>query len=276
MQIRELEEFLGTELVERRHGAVSLTEAGAEVVSRARSILSATRDLVDFARHRAKVLTGTLRLGVIPTLAPYLLPRLLPLLRAGYPELRLELRETQTKVLLAELDAGELDTAMLAVPLSEPELETLPLFEDHFLLALPADDPLPETARANSRDVAARTLLLLEEGHCLRDQALSFCASPRSESAASLGATSLATLIEMVASGHGVTLIPEIATDVEIRDRRLKLLRFAEPQPRRTIGIAWRRTSARKSDFVTLGRAAIEALAPLAGRARTKRAASRS
>jgi LysR family transcriptional regulator, hydrogen peroxide-inducible genes activator len=275
MQIRELEEFLGTELVERRQGAVTLTEVGAEVVSRARSILSATRDLVDFARHRGKVLTGTLRLGVIPTLAPYLLPRLLPVLRHDYPELRLELRETQTKALLAELADGALDAALLALPLGEPEFQTLPLFEDHFLLALPADDPLPETARATSRDVAARTLLLLEEGHCLRDQALSFCASPRSESAAGLGATSLATLIEMAASGHGVTLIPEIATDVEIRDQRLKLLRFAEPQPRRTIGIAWRRTSARKGDFTALGQAAIEALAPPATRSRNRKAAAR-
>jgi LysR family hydrogen peroxide-inducible transcriptional activator len=270
MQIRELEEFLGAELVERRQGAVTPTEIGAEVASRARSILSATRDLVDFARHSGSVLGGTLRLGVIPTLAPYLLPRLLPQLRHGYPELRVELRETQTKPLLAELGNGALDAVMLALPLDEPEFETVPLFEDRFLLAVPADDLLPETCRATPRDVAARTLLLLEEGHCLRDQALSFCAAPRSEAAAGLGATSLATLIQMVASGHGVTLIPEIATDVEIRDQRLKLLRFAEPQPSRTIGIAWRRTSARKAGFTALGRTAIEALDPAAARPRIK------
>jgi LysR family hydrogen peroxide-inducible transcriptional activator len=148
----------------------------------------------------------------------------------------------------------------------EAELETMPLFEDRFLLAVPAEDPLPETSRASARDVAARTLLLLEEGHCLRDQALSFCAAPRSEAAAGLGATSLATLIQMVASGHGVTLIPEIATDVEIRDQRLKLLRFAEPQPSRTIGLAWRRTSARKADFIALGQMAVEALGPAVAR----------
>jgi LysR family hydrogen peroxide-inducible transcriptional activator len=258
MQIRELEEFLGVELVERRQGAVALTGAGAEVVSRARAILSATQDLVDLARHSGAVLSGTLRLGVIPTLAPYLLPRLLPQLRRGYPELRLDLRETQTKPLLAELADGALDAVMLALPLDEAEFETIPLFADRFLLAVPADDPLPETSRASARDVAARTLLLLEEGHCLRDQALSFCAAPRSEAAAGLGATSLATLIQMVASGHGVTLIPEIATDVEIRDQRLKLLRFADPQPSRTIGLAWRRTSARKADFVALGQIARE------------------
>jgi len=149
---------------------------------------------------------------------------------------------------------------MLALPVDEAEIESIPLFADCFLLALPADDPLPETARATPRDVAARTLLLLQEGHCLRDQALTFCAAPRSEGSAGLGATSLATLIQMVASGHGVTLVPAIATDVEIRDQRLKLLRFAEPQPSRTIGLAWRRTSPRKADFVALGQIAVETL----------------
>src|SRR6266699_3671125 len=214
MQIRELEQDLGVALVERRQGVITLTEAGAEVASRAGSILSATRDL----------------------------------------------RETQTKSLLSELASGALDAVMLALPVDEAEIESMPLFADRFLLALPADDPLPETARATPRDVAARTLLLLEEGHCLRDQALSFCAAPRSEGPAGLGATSLATLIQMVASGHGVTLVPAIATDVEIRDQRLKLLRFAEPQPSRTIGLAWRRTSPRKADFVALGQIAVEAL----------------
>ena len=260
MQIRELEQDLGVALVERRQGVITLTEAGAEVASRAGSILSATRDLIDFARHGGSVLTGKLRLGVIPTLAPYVLPRLLPQLGRKYPELRLDLRETQTKSLLSEFASGALDAVMLALPVDEAEIESMPLFADRFLLALPADDPLPETARATPRDVAARTLLLLEEGHCLRDQALSFCAAPRSEGPAGLGATSLATLIQMVASGHGVTLVPAIATDVEIRDQRLKLLRFAEPQPSRTIGLAWRRTSPRKADFVALGQIAVEAL----------------
>jgi LysR family hydrogen peroxide-inducible transcriptional activator len=260
MQIRELEAFLGVELVERRQGAITLTEAGTALASRAGGILSATRDLVDFARHSGSLLSGTLQLGVIPTLAPYVLPRLLPQLRHRYPELRLELRETQTKFLLAELANGALDAVMLALPVDGAELQSIPLFEDRFLLALPADDPLPETSRATPRDVAARTLLLLEEGHCLRDQALTFCAAPRSEASAGLGATSLATLIQMVASGHGVTLVPEIATDAEIRDRRLKLLRFAEPQPSRTIGLAWRRTSPRKADFLALGQIAVEAL----------------
>jgi LysR family hydrogen peroxide-inducible transcriptional activator len=259
MQIRELEENLGVALVERRQGVITLTEAGAEVAARAGSILSATRDLIDSARHGASVLSGKLRLGIIPTLAPYVLPRLLPQLARKYPELRLDLRETQTKSLLSELANGALDAVMLALPVDPAEIEVVPLFEDRFLLALPADDPLPETSRATIRDVSARPLLLLEEGHCLRDQALTFCAAPRDEVSAGLGATSLATLIQMVASGHGVTLLPEIATDVEIRDQRLKLLRFAEPQPSRTIGLAWRRTSPRKADFLVLGRMAAEA-----------------
>src|SRR5258708_26911000 len=135
MQIRELEEFLGVELVERRQGAVTLAEGGAEVVSRARSILSATRDLIDFAQHGGRVLSGNLRLGVIPTLAPYVLPRLLPQLRRRYPELRLDLRETQTKSLLAELASGAVDAGMLAFPVDEAEIESMPLFADRLLAA---------------------------------------------------------------------------------------------------------------------------------------------
>jgi LysR family hydrogen peroxide-inducible transcriptional activator len=260
MQIRELEQWLGVALVERRQGTITLTEIGAEVARRAGSILTAAHDLADFARHSGQLLSGKLQLGVIPTLAPYVLPRLLPELDRRYPELRLELRETQTDVLLGELARGALDAVMLALPIDGPEIESVRLFEDRFLLAVPAEDPLRATVRATTRDVASRTLLLLEEGHCLRDQALAFCASPRGEAPAGLGATSLATIIQMVASGHGVTLIPEVATDVEIRDQRLKLLRFVEPQPSRTIGLAWRRTSPRKRDFVALGEAAVEAL----------------
>lgn len=259
MQVRELEREIGTELVERRPGEIALTETGVEVARRAERILAATRDLVDYARHR-DVLTGHLRLGIIPTLAPYVLPRLLPRLQSRYPLLRMEVRETQTKALLEELAGGDLDTVMLALPADGADVETLPLFEDRFLLAVPASDPRPANRRVAASDVEQQRLILLEEGHCLRDQALAFCRPPRGDLPASLGATSLATVMQMVANGYGVTLLPEIAAGVEVRDSRVRLLRFAEPQPARSVGLAWRRTSPRKRDFAALGEIVTEAL----------------
>jgi LysR family hydrogen peroxide-inducible transcriptional activator len=259
MQISELEKELGAKVVEHQQGASVLTEIGREVARRAADILSATRDLAASARRGARPLTGPLHVGIIPTLAPYVLPPVLPELQRRYPELRLELIESQTRTLLGELRRGALDVLLLALPLDQPDLQTLSLFEDHFLLAVPACDPLPERSRVRSRDVDARRLILLEEGHCLRDQALAFCAR-RNATDTGLGATSLATIMQMVANGYGVTLVPEVAVDAEVRDERIKLLRFAEPQPRRTVGVAWRSTSARNADFAALGQVFVEVL----------------
>jgi LysR family transcriptional regulator, hydrogen peroxide-inducible genes activator len=252
MQIRELEREIDAKLIERRPGEMVLTDTGLDVAQRAEQILAATRDLVDFARHR-ELLDGTLKLGIIPTLAPYVLPRVLPRLQAKHPRLRMEVRETQTKVLLEELIRGELDCAMLALPIEGAELETLNLFDDPFLLAVPAADERPLRGRVGITDVDQRRLILLEEGHCLRDQALAFCANGRRDAPAGLGATSLATVMQMVANGYGVTLVPEVAASVEVRDGRVKLLRFVEPEPARTIGLAWRRTTPRKKDFKAFG-----------------------
>jgi LysR family hydrogen peroxide-inducible transcriptional activator len=260
MQIRELERFLGVELIERRAGEAAPTALGAEIARRAGHILSATTDLVDLAHHGSRVLIGTLRLGVIPTLAPYILPNLLQYLPRGHPELCLELVETKTSALLTELMRGALDVVLVALPIDKPELATMRLFDDRFLLALPADDPWSERSRVSVRDVNQRKLLLLDEGHCLRDQALAFCAEARSNVPTGLSATSLATIIQMVANGYGVTLVPEVAIDVEVRDERMKLLRFVEPQPSRTIGLAWRQTSPRQADFVALGQDILDAL----------------
>ncbi len=257
MQVRELEREIGAELVERRPGDIALTDTGLDVAARAEQILAATRDLVDFARHR-DVLSGSLKLGIIPTLAPYVLPRLLPRLQAKYPNLRLEVRETQTKLLIEELARGELDAAMLALPAEGADVETLALFDDAFLLAVPAADARPARGRVNVADVDQRRLILLEEGHCLRDQALAFCATKRRDQPAGLGATSLATVMQMVANGYGVTLLPEVAVDAEARDARVKLLRFAAPEPGRSIGLAFRRTSPRKKDFEALGQIIME------------------
>jgi LysR family hydrogen peroxide-inducible transcriptional activator len=259
MQIRELEREIGVELVERRPGEITLTETGLEVAQRAERILAATHDLVDFARHR-DVLSGELRLGIIPTLAPYILPRVLPRLQSGYPHLRLDVRETLTKVLVGELVAGNLDLVLLALPVEGPDVETLQLFEDPFLLAVPANERTPPRTRVAMADVDRSRLILLEEGHCLRDQALAFCASASGDAPGGLGATSLATVMQMVANNYGVTLLPQVAAGDNVRDSRVKLLRFAEPQPARTIGLAWRRTSPRKRDFTALGEIVVQAL----------------
>jgi LysR family transcriptional regulator, hydrogen peroxide-inducible genes activator len=259
MQVRELEREIGAALVERRPGEIVLTDTGNGVAQRAEHILAATRDLIDYARHR-DLLSGQLKLGIIPTLAPYVLPRMLPRLQAAYSRLRLEVRETQTRMLLEELSRGDLDCALLALPADGADVESSPLFDDPFLLALPASDPTPKRERVGVQDVDLHRLILLEEGHCLRDQALAFCATPRHDAPAGLGATSLATVMQMVANGYGVTLVPEVAIDVEVRDRRVKLKRFAAPEPARTVGLVWRRTSPRKQDFEALGKIVVEAL----------------
>jgi LysR family hydrogen peroxide-inducible transcriptional activator len=258
MQIRDLERTLGVAVVERRPGEVMLTEVGREIARRGEDVLTASRDLVDFARQRSGVLTGRLMLGVIPSLAPYLLPRILPELQSRFPELRLELRETQTRQLVEDIKSGALDAAMLALPVGEPDIDSMVLFEDLFLLAVPADDPRPETTRVAARDIDQSRLILLEDGHCLRDQALAFCATAtRSRTSGAggtaFGASSLTTVIQMVAGGYGVTLIPQIAADVERRDQRVRFLRLKNPQPGRSIGLVFRRTSPRKADFAALG-----------------------
>jgi LysR family hydrogen peroxide-inducible transcriptional activator len=258
MQIQELELDLGVTLLERRPGEVLLTEVGEEVVRRAERVLASTRDLADFARHRGRLLTGRLQLGVIPSIAPYVLPKILPVLHRRYPDLRIELRETQTQMLIEELVRGALDVVMLALPTDDGEVESTRLFDDQFLLAVPSTDSRSENTRVSPQDIDMQQLILLEEGHCLRDQALSFCASSRRD--ISLGATSLATVMQMVANGYGITLLPRVAVDVELRDERVKLLRFAKPEPGRTVGLAWRRTSPRKVDFVALGQLITETL----------------
>jgi LysR family hydrogen peroxide-inducible transcriptional activator len=253
MQIRDFETDLGVDLVERRPGEVILTDVGIEVARRAEHVLAAARDLADFARHSGRLLTGRLRLGVIPTLAPYMLPQILPALQQRFPEARVELRETQTRSLIDELARGALDAVLLALPVEESEFETLRLFDDPFLLAVPATEARNARSMIDARDIDPRRLILLEEGHCLRDQALAFCGA-RIETASSLGATSLSTVMQMVANGYGVTLLPRIALPVEARDNRVKVLRFRAPAPARQIGLAWRRTSPRKADFAALGK----------------------
>ena len=274
MQIRDLEQTLGVAVVERRPGDVMLTDVGREIARRAEDVLTASRDLVDFARHRSGPLTGRLTLGVIPSLAPYLLPRILPLLQSRFPELQLELRETQTRQLIEDIKSGALDAAMLALPVAEPDIDTIALFEDLFLLAVPASDPRKETARVAAADIDQSRLILLEDGHCLRDQALAFCATAtrvRSGAGTVFGASSLNTVMQMVAGGYGVTLIPQIAADVERRDARVKFLRLENPQPGRSIGLVFRRTSPRKADFAALGEVVKESVGETVAKSTNKK-----
>ena len=254
MQIHELEESLGLTLVERTRTGVQLTGKGAELAERSARILGEVRDFVAYAQHSSRILTGPLRFGVIPSVAPYMLPPLLPLVRQAYPDLELYVRETQTAPLTEELLDGKLDVLLLALPLKHNDLESLTLFEDRFVLALPKNRKLSGKVRATKELVEQERLLLLEEGHCLRDQALSYCQLQQVDMVNTFGASSLSTIVEMVAAGFGITLLPEISLGVEERGRDIQLLRFATPEPFRTIGLVWRSSSPRKDDFKELGR----------------------
>jgi LysR family hydrogen peroxide-inducible transcriptional activator len=241
MQIKELEEALGGVLLERRARQVAVTKFGEEAAKRARDILSLVDELGDFARASRDRLVGRLRIGVIPTIAPYLLPKVIGNLNRTHPELDLHVRETLTPKLIQELTEGRLDTAIVALPVSEPSLVEVALFSEHFLLVRPREDegtPVP-----SSETLRAMRLLLLEEGHCFRDQALSFCNMHSSPPREMLDASSLSTLVQLVSAGIGVTLIPEMAVAVETRSASVSVARFRNPQPARTIGMIWRKTS---------------------------------
>jgi LysR family hydrogen peroxide-inducible transcriptional activator len=259
MQIRELERQLGGALFERRPGGVVITELGEQVRARSARILAAVRDLEETAAAREGPLSGSLRVGIIPSLAPYLLPALVALAAQKYPRLRLTVRETVTRALTAELVTGALDVVIASLPLGVGELAERAAFEDRFLLAAPAGSVHATRAPASADLIQSEELLLLEDGHCLRDQALAVCGPAATPHMRSFGATSLATILHLVAAGQGVTLLPEIAAEAVRADPRIALVRFARPEPRRTIGVAWRRSSPRADDFEALSRLVAEA-----------------
>jgi len=253
MQIKELEDELEVSLVERRKSGIELTEQGEEIAKRARTILASVRDLLDYAKHQEGVLSGVLKLGAIPSIAPYLLPAALPELQRRFPALNLQLRETLTSNLVHELVAGGLDLILIALPIDDPEVETLHLFDDRFILATKATKRNLRLRHASAEMLAHDRLLLLEEGHCMRDQALSYCHMLTPEARDSFGASSLATIVQMVANGYGITLLPEMAIASEVHTKGdIRLLRFRAPEPKREIGLAWRKTSPRKRDFIQL------------------------
>jgi LysR family transcriptional regulator, hydrogen peroxide-inducible genes activator len=241
MQIKELEDALGTVLIERGARQVRLTKLGEEAALRVRGILRAVDELGDFARASRDRLAGRLRLGMIPTIAPYLLPAVMGDLTRLHPELDIHVREALTTKLIQELTDGRLDAAIVALPVSEPSLTEVALFAENFLLVRPGEHegaPVP-----GSETLSEMRLLLLEEGHCFRDQALSFCNMQSPLPGEVLDASSLSTLVQMVGAGMGVTLIPEMAVPVETRRASVSVAQFADPQPSRTIGMIWRKTS---------------------------------
>ncbi len=241
VQIKELEESFGAPLLERTTRRVRLTSFGEDVLVRVREILRSVDELGDMARAAQSGLTGRLRLGVIPTIAPYLLPALLREVKATFPDMSLMVRETMTANLLAELHAGRIDTAIVALPISEPSFTEVPLWDEEFVLVRPDSEaaapvPAPDT-------LERERLLLLEEGHCFRDQALSFCSLPTARPHEGLDGSSLSTLVQMVGAGLGVTVIPEMAVPVDTPAAAVSVARFAGAQPARTIGMIWRKSS---------------------------------
>jgi LysR family transcriptional regulator, hydrogen peroxide-inducible genes activator len=250
MQIKELEDALGAVLIERGARHVRLTRFGEETALRVRDILRSVDELGDFARVSRDKFTGRVRIGMIQTIAPYLLPAIIGDLARTHPELDLHVREAQTTKLLQELSEGRLDTVILALPVSEPSLTEVALFKENFLLVRPSEDegePVP-----SSEALREMRLLLLEEGHCFRDQALSFCNMETSLPREVLDASSLSTLVQMVGSGMGVTLIPEMAVAMETRLASVSIARFPDPQPSRAVGMVWRKTSPLASQLLIL------------------------
>lgn len=252
-QVRELESLLDIQIFERHSRRVLVTPAGAGLVERARKILVEVDELVEAARLAQQPLCGELRLGVIPTVAPYLLPRVLPKMRRKHTELRLLLREDHTARIVVELEAGRLDVLLLALEAELGKAQTFPLFRDDFLAVMPIDHPLARKRSLRQEDLNGEQVLLLEDGHCLRDQALAVCSAQGASELGDFRATSLSTLTQMVTGGGVMTLLPELALDVETRGRRdLAVRPFRPPAPHRTIGLAWRPSSPRQEEFHAL------------------------
>lgn len=244
-QIRKLEEELGVQLVERAPRRVMLTPIGEDIAVRARSVLRDVDEIRMMCKRSRDPAAGTVRIGIFPTLAPYLLPHVIPKLRADYPKLRVQLFEEKTADVLRLLRQGSIDLGLLALPIHDDSLEVVPLFEEPFLLAMPENHRLAAKKEIELEDLNNEELLLLEDGHCLRDQALEVCSLAGAHERVDFHATSLETLRQMVAADGGITLIPTLATQPPVSPtRHMHLRRFVSPQPKRVIGACWRRSSA--------------------------------
>jgi LysR family hydrogen peroxide-inducible transcriptional activator len=247
-QLKKLEDFLGVKLVERQPKNVQLTEVGRQVVVRARRMLDEGDEIIALARNNTDPLAGKLKLALIPTIGPYLLPRIMQKLRKALPHLSLMLYEHQTEPLLKRLRDGEIDLGIMALPVAHEGMETRDLYEEAFTVALPNNHPLAAKTTIRIQDLKNQTLLLLEDGHCLRDQALEVCSRIEIREAEDFRATSLETLRQMVVAGLGITLLPETAVESPFGSQRgLTIRQFSKPPPTRLVGAVWRKSSTRTS-----------------------------
>lgn len=263
-QIADMERLLDVKLVERGRSGAFLTPEGEDILPEIRDILESVDRLQARVKAGQGLLRGRLRLGIIPTVAPYLVPQLIPQVRSQYPDLNIELKESLTASCLDDLKHGKLDCAIIALPAQEEGFESALLFEDRFLIASAEDENTILMSPMTEDNVDVERLLLLEEGHCLRDQALAVCGTAAGRRVANYGATSMATLLQMVSHGMGITLIPEIAVRDEGTRNRMRIVPFAEPQPSRRIGLIWRSSAAAKRrDFEALADVVRESAAGL-------------
>jgi LysR family hydrogen peroxide-inducible transcriptional activator len=245
-QLKKLEDYLGVKLVERQPKNVQLTEVGKQVVVRARRMLADSDEIVALGRSNTDPFAGKLKLALIPTIGPYLLPRIMQKIRKALPHLGLMLYEHQTEPLLKRLRDGEIDAGIVALPIAQDGLEARELYKEAFTVALPNNHPLAAKSTIKVQDLKGQTLLLLEDGHCLRDQALEVCSRIDIREAEDFRATSLETLRQMVVAGLGVTLLPETAVESPFGSQRgLTIRQFAKPAPTRTVGAVWRKSSTR-------------------------------
>lgn len=253
-QIAQLEALIGVKLFERDRRSVRLTAAGEALVPGAKETLASCDRFGQVARSCGAPLTGPLRLGVIPTIGAYLLPKVLPAVSESYPELQLFLREDMTSRLLEQLEEGRLDLLLLAIDIDLGAVTTLPLFSDPFVLAVREGDELADAQEANLSDLEGRDILLLDEGHCFREQTLPLCNSAGADELSGFRASSLGTITQMVASGIGITLLPELAVEREAAAvPRLRVISFGADGPSRSVGFAWRPSSPRADEYRTLG-----------------------
>ena len=254
--LKELEDVLGTRLVERDRQTVLMTPIGLEVAKRARAILAATQDLVEIAAESRAPMTGLLRLGVIPTIAPFLLPPCMLLLRERYPDLRLALREDLTANLLSRLEDGQLDLALIALPYETGNVIVEPLFDDDLWIVGRKNDPQVKARAVHITPSLTDRLLLLEDGHCLRDHALYACGASTGRSTEGVEATSLLTLVQMIESGLGIGMVPEIAVRSGLTESPTLVARpMSKPSPKRTIALVARRSTTRLADLKALAEA---------------------
>ncbi len=254
-QLRKLEDYLGVQLIERAPKRVSLTAAGEEIVARARRIIEASDEIVELAKGHRDPLAGRLKLALLPTIGPYLLPHVAARLRKQMPRLELMLYEYQTDLMLEKLHSGEIDVGILALPVPMDGLDSYELYREPFSVAMPANHRLAARTSIKVADLEHETLLLLEDGHCLRDQALEICAGSGVHEKQDFRATSLETLRQMVAAGVGITLLPELAGRGAYGNARGVTIRpFVKPVPTRTIGALWRKSSARRTAILALAK----------------------